>query len=88
MFLKEDDISNGQAFITTEKCILFEVNNFPYPPGRVKIPSFYILCLLCELSKSPPATGLLLFIQEVLLDQTEEKQKKTVKYVVNAVIFN
>ena len=30
--------------------------------------------------KSPPAAGLLLFIQEVPLDQTEEKQKKTAKY--------
>ena len=87
MFLREDDISNGQAFITAEKCILFEVDNFSPLEGLISLISTYY-DFYVSYPKSPPAAGLLLFIQEVLLDQTKEKQKKTAKYVqlVNAVL--
>ena len=66
IFVNEQDIRNAQGFIIAEKQVLFEVDGFTLTDGLLSlIASYYVFYV--SYPKSSPATGVLLFIQEVLL---------------------
>ena len=66
--------------------MLFEVDGFTLTDGLLSlIASYYVFYV--SYPKSSPATGVLLFIQEVLLGQADITIKKTSKYIelINSV---
>ena len=66
-----------QAFIATEGDLLFEIDNFTIIEGLISlIASYYVFYI--EYPKSSPASGVLFFIQEVLM-KMESKSKRTSK---------
>ena len=67
--------NGAQGFIVAEKEILFEVTNFSIVEGLVcSIASYY--AFFVSYPKSSPATGILLFIQEMLLCNRDDTVKK------------
>ena len=69
----------AQEFIVADKQVLFEVEGFTVVEGLISlIASYYILYV--SYSKSSPATGVLLFVQEVFLGQPDVTVRKTSKY--------
>jgi hypothetical protein len=86
VFAREQDIKEAQEFIITEKQILFEVDNFTLVDRLVSLIAAYYTFYV-SYPKSSPATGVLLFIEELLLEQPDVTVKKT-KYValIDAII--
>ena len=79
-------MKNAQGFIIAEKQVLFEVDSFTLTDGLISlIASYYVFYV--SYPKSSPATGVLLFIQEILLGQADVTTKKTSKYIglINSV---
>ena len=87
IFAQKQDIKEAQRFIVAEKQILFEVDSFTVVDGLVSlIASYYAFYV--SYPKSSPATGMLLFIQELPLEQPDVTVKKTTKYValINSIV--
>ena len=70
IFVNEQDIRNAQGFIIAEKQVLFEVDSFTLTDGLLSLIASYCVFYV-SYPKSSPATGVLLFIQEVLLGQAD-----------------
>ena len=86
IFVNEQDMKNAQGFIIAEKQVLFEVDSFTLTDGLISlIASYYVFYV--SYPKLSPATGVLLFIQEILLGQADVTTKKTSKYIglINSV---
>ena len=86
IFVNKQDVKNAQGFIIAEKQVLFEVDSFTLTDGLISlIASYYVFYV--SYPKSSPATGVLLFIQEILLGQADVTTKKTSKYIglINSV---
>lgn len=68
IFTNEQDAAQG--FIVAEKQVLFEVEGFTVVEGLISlIASYYVFYV--SYPKSSPVTGVLLFVQEVLLGQPD-----------------
>ena len=87
IFTRQHDLKEAQGFIIAEKQILFEIDSFTLSDGLVSLIAAYY-AFYVSYPKSSPATGVLLFIQEVLLEQPDITVKKTTKYValINSII--
>ena len=82
------EAKNAQGFIIAEKQVVFEVDTFTLVDGLTSLLASYYTFYV-SYPKSPPAAGVLLFIQ-VLLGQEDVTVKKTSKYValINSVVSN
>ena len=69
----------SQGFIIAEKKVLFEINKFNIAEGLISLLSSYYAFYI-NYPKSSPATGVLLFIQEILLCIPDTTVKKTSTY--------
>ena len=78
---------NRQGFIVAEKQVLLEVEDFSILEGLITLLcSYYVFYV--KYPKSAPAAGLLLFLQEVILDEPAKHVRKPARYnaLVNAVL--
>ncbi len=75
-----EDLEAIQAFIVVEGQILCEVSDATIIKSLTVVIATYYAFYICY-PKSAPAAGLLLLIQELLLDKHEEKLKKTTRYL-------
>lgn len=75
----DDSVAKIQAFVVVEGEILCEVLDATIIKSlTVLIATYYVFYI--SYPKSAPAAGLLLFIQEILMDKQEENLKKTTRY--------
>ena len=71
--------SNAEGLIIAEKTMLLKFDKFTICKGLLFLIALYYVYYI-NYPNSCPASGLLLFIQEVLLDVHEENCKKSAKY--------
>ena len=85
LIIKEE--KTYQGFIIAEKEILFEVDNFNIIDGLITLLASYYVYYI-KYPKSGPAAGLLLFLQEVILNKPAKHVRKPARYssFVNAVL--
>ena len=79
IFSDENRVKEAQAFIIAEKEVLFEIDNFSVCDALISLIAAYYVFFV-SYPKSCTASGLLLFIQEVLLGSQDVSTKKTSKY--------
>ena len=72
----EDGYTNMQGFIFTEGRVVFE---FSVPEALTALIACYYVFDV-SYPKPPPASGLLLFIQELLMGMHEQQVKKSARY--------
>ena len=78
---------NHQGFIVAEKQILLKVEDFSILEGLITLLCCYYVFYV-RYPKSGPAAGLLLFLQEVILNEPAKHGRKPARYssLVNAVL--
>lgn len=85
LLIKQEKMHQG--FIIAEKEILFEVDNFSIVDGiTTLLASYYVFFV--KYPKSAPAAGLLLFLQEIILNKPAKNVRKPARYsaLVNALL--
>ena len=87
IFSDENRVREAQAFIIAEKEVLFEIDSFSVCDALISLIAAYYVFFV-SYPKSCTASGLLLFIQEVLLGSQDVSTKKTSKYtaLINRVL--
>ena len=75
----EAGLEHFQAFIIAEKRIIFEVEECSIIDALISLIACYYT-LYISYPKALPAAGLLLFIQELLMELRETEVKKSVRY--------
>ena len=87
LFLSDsEDAAISQGLIVAEKNILFEITDFSIIDGLIShLATYYVFHV--NYPKSVPAQSLLLFLQEIILENPEPIQKKSARYraTVNAI---
>ena len=86
IFADKNNFKEAQAFIVAEKEVLFEIKDFTIADGLIALITSYY-AFFVSYPKPSPAVGVLLFIQEIILEIPDETTKKK-KYVnlINSVI--
>jgi len=74
-----DGVTRPQGFIIAEKNVLFEITDFTIAEGLTSLLASYYVYYI-SYPKSSPGTGILLFMQELLLCIPDNSTKKTSKY--------
>ena len=89
IFSDENRVKEAQAFIIAEKEVLFEIDNFSVCDALTSLIAAYYIFFV-SYPKSCTASGLLLFIQEVLLGSQDMSTKKSSKYtaLINTVLLD
>ena len=88
IFSDENRVKEAQAFISAEKEVLFEIDNFSVCDALISLIAAYYVFFV-SYPKSCTASGLLLFIQ-VLLGSQDVSTKKTSKYtaLINTILLD
>ncbi len=87
IFGRESSTRDTQGFIIAEGEVLFEVDNFTILEGVTSLlASYYVFYV--SYPKSSLAAGVLLFFQEVLLQEPDITVRKTAKYttLINSIL--
>jgi len=86
IFRDKTNLMNSQGMIVAEKEVLFDVVVVSVVDGLIALLAAYYVFYV-RYPKSTPATGFLLFLQEIILD-TPERSKKTSTYasLINSII--
>ncbi len=71
--------TNCEAMIVAEDVLLFKIESFTVRKGLLLLIALYYIFDI-NYPKSCPASGLLLFVQELLLGAHEHNLKKSAKY--------
>ena len=89
IFSDKNRVKEAQAFIIAEKEVLFEIDNFSVCDALISLIAAYHVFFV-SYPKSCTASGLLLFIREVLLGSQDVSTKKTSKYtaLINTVLLD
>lgn len=79
IFCTEGSGEAMQGFITAEKSITLDIDDFSISEGILSLIALYFV-LYISYPKSLAASSTLLFFQEILLEQQDTTSKKTAKY--------
>ena len=79
LLLLDSNKKISQGFITAEKSIIFEVDNFCMADGLASLMATYYVFHV-SYPRSTAAVSTLMFCQEILLGKPEAGAKKTAKY--------